>query len=273
MEVVHHVPEIEATDLQARITRGDKLVILDTRTPEEYQRFCIPGGRSVPGGELALRITDITQDLTPDTTVIINCAGRTRSIIGTRLLQRMGLSNVYGLKNGTSGWLLAGYQLETGANPSDYTESAAKDSADMRLRRPATAVGIPESCVIPAQFRQEMHRRGLARVQRSMPPLAFPQPRQCERLLQASELCACFPQHLVSWLGHGCPSPNLLISPLDVGEPGGLDLFGVLLLKTLHKKFCEFRSMLGRQSHGLGGEFFKLAHGASSQFAQVDGVL
>jgi rhodanese-related sulfurtransferase len=116
MEVVHHVPELDATELHERIARGDKLVILDTRTPEEYQRFCIPGGRSVPGGELALRITDITSDLTPDTTVIVNCAGRTRSIIGTRVLQRMGLHNVYGLKNGTSGWVLAGYQLETGGD-------------------------------------------------------------------------------------------------------------------------------------------------------------
>jgi rhodanese-related sulfurtransferase len=116
VEVVHHVPELEATELHERMARGDKLVILDTRTPEEYQRFCIPGGRSVPGGELALRITDITKDLDPDTTVIVNCAGRTRSIIGTRVLQRMGLKNVYGLKNGTSGWMLAGYQLETGAD-------------------------------------------------------------------------------------------------------------------------------------------------------------
>src|SRR5262245_55065577 len=116
VEVVHHVPELDATELHERMARGDKLVILDTRTPEEYQRFCIPGGRSVPGGELALRITDITQDLAPDTTIIVNCAGRTRSIIGTRVLQRMGLKNVYGLKNGTSGWLLAGYQLETGAD-------------------------------------------------------------------------------------------------------------------------------------------------------------
>src|SRR5262245_58526924 len=116
VEVVHHVPELEATDLATRMRRGDKLVILDTRTPEEFRRFCIPGGRNVPGGELSLRITDITRNLDSDTTIIVNCAGRTRSIIGTRVLQRMGLKNVYGLKNGTSGWLLAGYQLETGAD-------------------------------------------------------------------------------------------------------------------------------------------------------------
>ena len=115
MEVVHHVPEITAEDLHDRIERGEKLVILDTRTPEEYQRFCIPGGRSVPGGELALRITDIKKELDEDTTVVINCAGRTRSIMGTRVLQRMGVPAV-GLKNGTSGWLLGGYELEYGAD-------------------------------------------------------------------------------------------------------------------------------------------------------------
>jgi rhodanese-related sulfurtransferase len=140
VEVVHHVPELDATELHERIARGDKLVILDSRTPEEYQRFCIPGGRSVPGGELALRITDITRDLDPDTTIIVNCAGRTRSIIGTRVLQRMGLQNVYGLKNGTSGWVLAGYELETGADrvtlPSPSPEGvAAAEAYATRLAR------------------------------------------------------------------------------------------------------------------------------------------
>ena len=129
VEVVHHVPEIDATELHERIERGDKLVILDTRTPEEYRRFCIPGGRSVPGGELALRITDITSDLDPDTTVIVNCAGRTRSIIGTRVLQRMGHANVLGLKNGTSGWVLAGYELESGADRVDLPEPSPEGLA------------------------------------------------------------------------------------------------------------------------------------------------
>ena len=116
VEVVHQVPEMEADELHARVQRGERLVILDTRTPEEYGRFCIPGGRSVPGGELALRVTDILREAGEGATVVVNCAGRTRSIIGTRALQRMGLANVYGLKNGTSGWVLAGLELETGAD-------------------------------------------------------------------------------------------------------------------------------------------------------------
>ena len=116
VEVVHHVPEIECKDLAVRIQKGEKFVILDSRTPEEFRRFCIPGGRSVPGGELALRITDIAKNIDRDTTIIVNCAGRTRSIIGARVLQRMGIPNVYGLKNGTAGWVLAGHKLETGAD-------------------------------------------------------------------------------------------------------------------------------------------------------------
>src|SRR6266705_2964891 len=126
VEVVNHVPEVEAKDLAERIKSGEKFVILDSRTPEEFRRFCIPGGRSVPGGELALRITDIARNLDKDTTIIVNCAGRTRSIIGTRVLQRMGLSNVYGLKNGTAGWLLAGHQLESGADRVQLAEPSAE---------------------------------------------------------------------------------------------------------------------------------------------------
>ena len=129
MEVLHHVPEIDAKELHDRIERGDKLVILDSRTPEEYQRFCIPGGRCLPGGELSLRITDITKDLDSDTTVIVNCAGRTRSIIGTRVLQRMGINNLYGLKNGTAAWVLAGYELEVGGDRLELPEVSAEGLA------------------------------------------------------------------------------------------------------------------------------------------------
>ena len=145
MEVVHHVPEIDAMELHARMERGDKMVILDTRTPEEYRRFCIPGGQSLPGGELALRITDITADLDPDTTVVVNCAGRTRSIIGTRVLQRMGLDReVVGLKNGTSGWVLAGYDLESGADRDRLPEvtEAGLSAAEEYAARCASEDGV-----------------------------------------------------------------------------------------------------------------------------------
>ena len=129
----HNIPEIGAVQLHEQMEQGVKLLILDTRTPEEYQRSAIPGARSVPGGELALRIADITKDLDEDTTVVVNCGGRTRGILGARLLQQFGISNVVELTNGTGGWRLAGYQPETGADrvglPDPSTEGLAAAEA------------------------------------------------------------------------------------------------------------------------------------------------
>ena len=129
VEVEHQVPEIDSIELKRRIDSGEKLVIMDTRTPEEYRNFSIPGGRSVPNGELALHVTDILNERGPDTTVILNCAGRTRSIIGARALQRMGIPKVFGLKNGTAGWVLAGLELETGADRLSLPSVSAEGEA------------------------------------------------------------------------------------------------------------------------------------------------
>ena len=107
------VPEIEANALAKKIKNGERVVVLDSRTPAEFSRGCIPGGRSVPGGELPLEITDIlAKEKDKDVTVVVNCAGRTRSILGAFQLGRMGIPNVVALRNGTMGWQLAGHQLQ-----------------------------------------------------------------------------------------------------------------------------------------------------------------
>ena len=110
-ERVHHdrnVPDLSPEELKSLIDSAADLMILDMRTPEEYGRFCIPGGLNVPGGELIHWVEKLRQK----PAVIVNCAGRTRSIIGAAALQRLGLTNVRALRNGTMGWVLAGYELE-----------------------------------------------------------------------------------------------------------------------------------------------------------------
>ena len=118
VEVVHHVPEIDADDLQARIERGDSLVILDTRTPEEYRRSCIPGGRSMPGGELAFRITDVLEDAPPgcDRGRQLRRADAEHHRHPGVAADGAGTARSSGLKNGTAGWMLAGHELEFGAD-------------------------------------------------------------------------------------------------------------------------------------------------------------
>lgn len=107
-------PQIPPHELAGRIERGEDLVIVDSRTPEEYARGCIPGAVSVPGGELVLRIGELVER--PETTIVVHCGGRTRSYIGAESLRRMSLPNpVVALENGTMGWELAGLALERGA--------------------------------------------------------------------------------------------------------------------------------------------------------------
>ena len=54
-------------------------MVLDSRPFDKYSRVSIPTGINVPGAELVLRARDLAPS--PDTTVVVNCAGRTRSII------------------------------------------------------------------------------------------------------------------------------------------------------------------------------------------------
>ncbi|MDJ0958925.1 MAG: rhodanese-like domain-containing protein, partial [Arenicellales bacterium] len=111
VELERHTPRITAMELNRRQRSGEKLAVIDGRPFAEYRKMSIPGGQCCPNGELALRIGDIVPD--SDTTIVVNCAGRTRSIIGAQTLIDFGVPNpVVALENGTQGWFLAGLELE-----------------------------------------------------------------------------------------------------------------------------------------------------------------
>ncbi|WP_060482647.1 rhodanese homology domain-containing protein [Pseudomonas sp. NBRC 111119] len=113
VESVRHTPSLPAEQVQQLLVQNANVVVLDARRFDEYQTMSIPGGISVPGAELVLRVAELAPD--PATQVIVNCAGRTRSIIGTQSLVNAGIPNpVAALRNGTIGWTLAGQALAHG---------------------------------------------------------------------------------------------------------------------------------------------------------------
>lgn len=132
--VEHHygTESVDARELKSWIDKGRDMVVLDSRTWEEFQRMSIPTGISVPGGELAYRIGDLAPN--PETLVVVNCAGRTRSIMGAESLRRAGIPNkVVALRNGTMGWELAGLSCERGRHER-FTPGTPK-TLDLALQR------------------------------------------------------------------------------------------------------------------------------------------
>lgn len=142
VEAERHTPSLAAEEVKALLDANADVVVLDARRFDEYQTMSIPGGISVPGAELVLRVAELAPD--PATRVIVNCAGRTRSIIGTQSLVNAGIPNpVCALRNGTIGWTLAGQALEHGqARRFGAVTTATRADAAQRARQVADRAGV-----------------------------------------------------------------------------------------------------------------------------------
>lgn len=139
VEHAYDTPRLTAGELQARRDAGEPIVVLDSRPYDEFHRMSIPGGIDAPGAELVYRTHDMAPD--PDTPIVVNCAGRTRSIIGAQSLINAGFPNpIAALENGTMGWHLAGLDVTRGATavaalPSTAGLEHAQKAADRVAER------------------------------------------------------------------------------------------------------------------------------------------
>ena len=152
VEHAFHTPDITAQEL-ARLQRdGTDLILLDSRTVEEHRRFHVPGAIACPGSELVPRFEDLVPS--PQTLVVVTCAGRTRGVMGAQTLISAGVPNrVVALRGGTQGWKLAGLALETGP-----AQEAAEASASARERGAQRAAALARSHGITAIDRDTLAR-------------------------------------------------------------------------------------------------------------------
>jgi rhodanese-related sulfurtransferase len=144
-EYIEHAagtPNITASELEKLLRDGADIAVLDSRPFDEYARVSIPTATNVPGAELVLRARDIAPS--PDTMVVVNCAGRTRSIIGAQSLINAGLPNkVVALRNGTMGFSLAGFACDSGKSRRPPAVSPrTRDWARQAAQRVAQSCGI-----------------------------------------------------------------------------------------------------------------------------------
>ena len=159
VESRRHTPSLPADDVAALISSGGDIAILDVRRFDEYATMNIPGSVSVPGAELVLRAAKAAPN--PATTIVVNCAGRTRSIIGTQSLINAGVPNkVVALRNGTIGWTLAKHALEQGAGRRGAVgafEGAAANARDVAYRAGVRRIGLLDFAALRAQAQRTLY--------------------------------------------------------------------------------------------------------------------
>jgi rhodanese-related sulfurtransferase len=140
IEQASGTPSLAAEDLDRLLREGADLVVLDSRPFDEYRRVSIPTAMNVPGAELVLRACEIAPS--PKTMIVVNCAGRTRSIIGAQSLINAGVPNkVVALRNGTMGWSLAGLTCESGKS----RQAPGVSPATLAWAK-GTAEGVAQRC-------------------------------------------------------------------------------------------------------------------------------
>jgi rhodanese-related sulfurtransferase len=155
-----HTPSLAADEVAALIETKANIRILDVRRFDEYATMNIPGSINVPGAELVLRAGRAAPD--PETTIVVNCAGRTRSIIGTQSLINAGVANkVVALRNGTIGWTLASQKLEHGSirrGEIGVFEGAEANARDVAYRAGVRHIGPDEMTALRAQHNRTLYR-------------------------------------------------------------------------------------------------------------------
>ena len=148
--IEHHfqTPRITAQELMQKIQSAEDMVILDGRPQSEFKKMSIPGAQCCPNGELSYRIQSHVNN--PNTTIVINCAGRTRSIIGAQTLINLGIPNpVFALENGTQGWYLQDFVLDHGKSH-PYAQPQVDDQLLSNVAKLAERFQVP--FISDAQF-------------------------------------------------------------------------------------------------------------------------
>lgn len=105
------VRECTVADVQARLSAGESLNLIDVREESEFARGRLPGARHLGKGVIERDIEQVF----PDTNIelILYCGGGYRSALAADALQRMGYTNVISMDGGWRGWTEAGLPTES----------------------------------------------------------------------------------------------------------------------------------------------------------------
>jgi rhodanese-related sulfurtransferase len=92
--------QISPTDLRRRLDRGDHVVLLDVREPEELAVARLPEALHIPMGEVPGRL----HELDPDHEIVVFCHHGIRSASVVQFLGQREFEHVANLSGGIDAW-------------------------------------------------------------------------------------------------------------------------------------------------------------------------
>lgn len=107
-ELRRQVVEVDANE--AAGLQNDGAALIDVREPDEVAAGSPRGAERIVRGFLELRVEDSVPDL--DQTVVVMCAGGSRSLFAARDLQELGYKDVRSLKGGFNDWKESGLPID-----------------------------------------------------------------------------------------------------------------------------------------------------------------
>jgi rhodanese-related sulfurtransferase len=103
------IRELSAADAKGLIDRGEHVIFLDVREPNEWNLGHIPKAVHIPRGNLESKI----EGLVPrDAKVVVYCARANRSALAADTMQVMGYTDVASLAGGWGEWVAADGPVE-----------------------------------------------------------------------------------------------------------------------------------------------------------------
>jgi rhodanese-related sulfurtransferase len=101
------VNEIDSESLQARLDKGDDLLLVDIRTPAEVAQGAIPKAKHIPMHLLPLQAAELPRDKA----LVLYCRSGARSYHACQYLAQQGYDNALNLRGGIIAWARHGYQI------------------------------------------------------------------------------------------------------------------------------------------------------------------
>jgi sulfur-carrier protein adenylyltransferase/sulfurtransferase len=98
---VTNADALTSRELKAELDRGEQVVIVDVREPQEYQINKVPGSILIPLGDLPKRYVE----LDPNANIVTQCKSGMRSAKAQDFLRSKGFTRVRNLTGGVLGWI------------------------------------------------------------------------------------------------------------------------------------------------------------------------